>query len=92
MTENKIHNLPVIITNEAVAQGAREQIAKINPIVKAHGGGVDILKATDDELVLALSGHCAGCPIAPMTYGVVLNKFLKEALPQLKSIKYVDIK
>ncbi len=85
-------NLPVIITNEETAAKAREQIAKIEPTVKAHGGGVDILKATDEELVLALSGHCAGCPIAPMTYGVVLNKFLKEAMPYLKSIKYVEVK
>jgi Fe-S cluster biogenesis protein NfuA len=84
-------NLPVVITNEKTAEGAREQIAKILPIVTSHGGGVDILKATDDELVLGLSGHCAGCPIAPMTYGVVLNKFLKEAMPHLKSIKYVDL-
>ncbi|MDB4940171.1 MAG: Nitrogen-fixing NifU protein [Candidatus Doudnabacteria bacterium] len=85
-------DLPIIITNESVAEAARVQISKILPIVKAHGGGVDILKATDDQLVLGLSGHCAGCPIAPMTYGVVLNKFLMEALPQLKSIKYVDLK
>jgi len=85
-------NLPVIITNKETEAKAKEQIARIEPTVKAHGGGVSILKATDDELVLALSGHCAGCPIAPMTYGIVLNKFLKEALPHLKSIKYVDIK
>ncbi len=84
--------MQTMILNQKVADLALEQIAKIMPIVKAHGGGVEVLKATDDRLVLGLKGHCAGCPIAPMTYGVVLNKFLREAIPSLKDIKYIDLK
>jgi Fe-S cluster biogenesis protein NfuA len=90
--ELKLSDLPIVITNQAVADQARIQLQRIMPVVNAHKGGVTLLKATDDELVFALSGHCAGCPIAPITYGVVLNKYLSEALPQIKSIKYVEVK
>ena len=66
-----------------------QQIARISDIATAHGGGVEIADASEERLVLALKGHCADCPLSPLTYGVVLNKYIKEALPQIKEIKYI---
>lgn len=68
------------------------QIDKIRPIVHAHKGGVEIVKASEDEIVIGLKGHCAGCAMAPITFGKVLDKYLRDALPEVKSIKYVEIK
>ncbi|TSC66288.1 MAG: hypothetical protein G01um101477_146 [Candidatus Doudnabacteria bacterium Gr01-1014_77] len=85
-------DLGISIMDKATLAAVSEQIAKIDPVVKAHQGGVEILKATKDEVVLALKGHCAGCPMAPITYGKVLNRYIQEACPNLKSIKYVEMK
>jgi Fe-S cluster biogenesis protein NfuA len=76
------------ILDQKIVNVVHQQIARIADIVKAHGGGVSIVKASQEELILKLSGHCAGCVLAPMTYGIVLNKYIKEALPNLKEIKY----
>lgn len=68
------------------------QIDKIRPIVHAHKGGVEIVKASNEEIIIGLKGHCAGCAMAPITFGKVLDKHLRNALPEIKSIKYVEIK
>lgn len=65
-----------------------KEIERIRPIITAHGGGVQILKATSEELLLKLEGHCADCAMAPMTYGLVLEKYIREAIPSLKEIRY----
>ncbi len=78
--------------DEKTLAAVSEQIAKIDPVVKAHQGGVEIVSVSEDEVVLALKGHCAGCPMAPLTYGKILNKYIQEACPKLKSIKYVEMK
>ncbi len=82
----------ISIMDAEVLRVANEQIKRIEPIVKAHGGGVEVLSATPEKLVIALKGHCAGCAMAPITYGMVLNKYIKEALPKIQEIKYVEIK
>ena len=77
------------ILDKKIVAVVNEQIERISDIVSAHGGGVSIVKASAEELILKLSGHCADCALAPMTYGLVLNKFIKDALPELKQIRYV---
>jgi Fe-S cluster biogenesis protein NfuA len=66
-----------------------KELEKILPIVKSHGGGVELVSATTDEVVLKLSGHCVGCNMAKITYDRVLNKLIRDALPELKEIRYV---
>lgn len=82
----------ISIMDAAVLNAANEQIKRIEPIVKAHGGGVEVVRATKDQVIIAISGHCAGCPMAPITYGKILTKYIQEALPQLKEIKYIEKK
>jgi Fe-S cluster biogenesis protein NfuA len=71
----------------AIAGIINRQIDKIREIVDAHGGGVEIIEATQEQAVIKLKGHCAGCPLAPLTFGKVLNSNIKAELPNLK-IKY----
>lgn len=85
-------NEAISIMDTGVVDRVNEQIQKIMPVVKAHGGGVQILKATPDEVVIGLKGHCAGCPMAPITFGKILDKYIREALPGLKKINYVELK
>ncbi len=71
-----------------VVETVNNQIDRVRPIILAHGGGVQIIKATQKELVLKLEGHCANCAMAPMTFGLVLEKYIREALPELEHIRY----
>ena len=78
------------MSEEQIVLKLKEQIARIEPIMTAHGGGVEIMEASEDNVVLGLKGHCAGCPLAPVTFGLVLKKYISEALPELKNITYIN--
>ncbi len=66
------------------------QIDRLRPIIEAHKGGVEIVSATPESLTLRLKGHCADCAMAPITYGLVLEKYIREALPSLKEVRYTE--
>lgn len=84
--------LGISLMDPFVVEQANKQIEKIQPVVTAHKGGVEIVEATSEKLVIGLKGHCAGCALAPITFGKVLDKYLREALPQLKEISYIELK
>jgi Fe-S cluster biogenesis protein NfuA len=79
------------MTQQEIITKLEEQIQKIQPIMTSHGGGVEILEASEEEVILGLKGHCAGCPLAPVTFGLVLKKHITEALPELKKVSYVNV-
>jgi Fe-S cluster biogenesis protein NfuA len=61
-----------------------KEIDRIRHILEAHKGGVEIVEASRQKLILKLKGHCAGCPLASITYGKVLDKYIKDSLPGLE--------
>ncbi len=75
--------------NPTVVAAVNNELDKVRPIVTAHGGGVEIVSATNDQVVLKLSGHCVGCSMATITYDKVVSALIKKALPQIKEIRYV---
>ena len=78
------------ILDVSVVDLVNKQIDRIRPIIEAHNGGVEIMYATPEVLVLKLLGHCADCALAPMTYGLVLEKYIREAIPTLKEVRYTS--
>ena len=76
--------------DKTIVQIVEVQIDRLRPIIEAHKGGVEIVAATSESLTLRLKGHCADCAMAPITYGLVLEKYIREALPNLKEVRYTD--
>ena len=52
----------------------------LRPLVEADGGAIELVSATDTEVVVRLYGACAGCPGAPYTTVQVVEPTLKRAL------------
>ena len=72
------------ITKEAV-EAALEQA---RPELKKHGGDVALLGVNDQGVVLVkLTGACSGCKFASATLHNVIEKALKDALPQVKRVE-----
>lgn len=67
-----------------------KEFLRVKPIMEAHGGGAEIVKATNQEVVISLKGHCAGCPLSTITFNKILDKYIREALPNLKRIEYIN--
>jgi Fe-S cluster biogenesis protein NfuA len=53
----------------------------VRPLVEADGGHLELVSATEKEIVIRLTGACAGCPGAPYTRSKVIEPVLREIVP-----------
>ena len=62
--------------------------AEINPSLAAHGGNVQLLELTDDQVaILEFGGGCQGCSAVDMTLKSGVEKTLKERIPELTAVR-----
>jgi Fe-S cluster biogenesis protein NfuA len=67
------------------------ELNAIRPALQADGGDVELVEVTADGVVkVRLKGHCAGCPMAQMTIKGGIERRLKKAVPEVKSVEAVD--
>ena len=69
----------------------QEVLDTIRPALQADGGDVELVNITDDNIVeLRLQGHCKGCPMSQMTLALVIERTLKEQLPEVAGVVAVE--
>ncbi|WP_421722470.1 Fe-S biogenesis protein NfuA [Alloalcanivorax xenomutans] len=62
--------------------------AEINPNLAAHGGSVQLLELTEDNVaVLEFGGGCQGCSVVDVTLRDGVERTLKERLPELTGVR-----
>jgi Fe-S cluster biogenesis protein NfuA len=71
---------------------SKEQVEKAlevaRPELVKHGGNVKLLGVSPDNVVLVkLTGACSGCAHASSTLHNVIEKALKEQLPELNRVE-----
>ena len=65
-------------------------LEKIRPALQRDGGDVELVDVTDDGIVkVKLQGACGGCPMSQMTLKMGIEKVVKEAVPEIKSVEAV---
>jgi Fe-S cluster biogenesis protein NfuA len=69
----------------------KEKIEKIldeiRPGIQADGGNVEFVSVNEDGVVtVKLTGACAGCLMSQMTLKMVIEKKIKDALPEIKQV------
>ena len=65
-------------------------IDKIRPMLQADGGDVELVNVSDDGVVqVRLQGACSGCPMSQMTLKNGIERIIKEAVPEVKSVDSV---
>jgi Fe-S cluster biogenesis protein NfuA len=75
---------------QAVKEQVQEALDKIRPALQRDGGDVELVDVTDDGVVkVKLQGACGGCPMSQMTLKMGIEKVVKQALPQIKSVEAV---
>lgn len=63
---------------------------QVRPALQADGGDVELVDVTPDGIVMVrLTGACGGCPMSTITLKMGIEKRLKEALPEVKSVEQV---
>ncbi len=60
---------------------------KIRPSLRADGGDVELIEASEDGVVkVKLTGACGSCPMSQMTLKMGIEKILKEEIPEVKEV------
>lgn len=63
---------------------------KIRPALNRDGGDVELVEVGDDGVVkVRLKGACGGCPMSQMTLKMGIEKVVKQAVPEIKSVESV---
>ncbi len=63
---------------------------KIRPMLQADGGNVELVNVSPEGVVqVRLQGACAGCPMSQMTLKNGIERVIKEAVPEVKTVEAV---
>lgn len=65
----------------------QEALNKVRPSLQADGGDVELVDVVDGVVKVRLQGACAGCPMSQMTLRNGIEKYLKEQIPEVKSVE-----
>lgn len=66
-------------------------LQKVRPALQADGGDVEFVDFNEATGVVTvkLKGACGSCPMATMTLKNGIEKYLKEAIPQITSVEKI---
>ena len=66
----------------------QKAIAKIKPMLEADGGSVELLSVDEKAGVVKvrLAGACGCCPHAAMTLKGVVERVIREDVPEVKEV------
>jgi len=67
-----------------------EALADVRPNLQRDGGDVELVEVTEEGVVkVRLTGACGGCPMAQMTLQMGIERYLKQQVPEVKSVEAV---
>ena len=73
-----------------VKEKVEAALANVRPALQRDGGDVELVEVSDDGVVkVRLTGACHGCPMAQMTLQMGIERVLKEAVPEVKTVEAV---
>ena len=75
------------INKEELKKKVEEVLEEIAPYLASHGGGVELVDVTEDGIVkVKLIGACMGCMFSTLTLQGLIEKELKERIPEIKEV------
>lgn len=63
---------------------------RVRPLLRTHGGDLEVLSFEDGIVRFRLLGHCAGCAAADITSEELIDAELTDALPQVRRAVLVN--
>lgn len=62
----------------------------VRPLLRTHGGDMEVLEVNDGVLRFKLKGKCSGCPAADLTTEELIQAELTEHMPAIKQAVLVQ--
>jgi Fe-S cluster biogenesis protein NfuA len=64
----------------------RKALDRARPLMRSHGGDVELLGVAEGVVRLRLAGSCRGCPSSTMTLKLAVEQAIYEAAPDVTEI------
>lgn len=61
----------------------------VRPLLRAHGGEMEVLEVEDGIVRFKMKGQCAGCPAADLTTEDLIRAEVTQRLPQVRQVELV---
>jgi Fe-S cluster biogenesis protein NfuA len=75
---------------ETIRQRVERILDLIRPAVQSDDGDVELVDVTDDGVVrVRFHGACVGCPSSSVTLQALIERSLKQHVPQVKEVQSV---
>ena len=69
----------------------KKSIEEIKPFLQRDGGDISFVELTPENIVrVRLQGACHGCPGATLTLQSIVDRIIRESVPEVKGIEAVD--
>jgi Fe-S cluster biogenesis protein NfuA len=66
-----------------------EILKKVRPYIQMHGGDVALVGVEKGIVTLNISGACAHCSLADLTYNTLITGLLKDEVRGVKEVKLI---
>ncbi len=75
-----------------IEERIKECLISLEPYLKEDGGGVEFVRYENDTGVLEvrLTGACSNCPLSYMTLRAGIERYLINAIPEIRRIEKVN--
>lgn len=75
------------MTHDELEKSVKETLELFRPQLQADGGDMEYISLDDENKVhLRLTGACGSCPMATMTLKMGIERFLKDACPEVTEV------
>lgn len=61
-------------------------IDKVQPYLRSHGGGVEVVSVEDGIVYVKMLGACVGCPLIDVTLRQGIEELLLENVPGVVAV------
>ena len=74
-------------------QSIREKIeailTEVRPSLQSHEGDAQLADVDEEgNVTLKIEGTCRGCPMSAMTFGLGVEKMIRDRCPEVKEVFY----
>jgi Fe-S cluster biogenesis protein NfuA len=74
---------------DKITKKVEEILAKVRPYIQMHGGDVSLIGVEKGIVTLNISGACAHCSLADLTYNTLITGLLKDEVRGVKEVRLI---
>ncbi|MEM3421793.1 MAG: NifU family protein [Candidatus Hadarchaeum sp.] len=76
-----------MVKSKQMFERVKAAIDEIQPVLQADSGDIELVDIDENNIVrVKLSGACAGCPMSIFTMTSVVERVVKEKVPEVKQV------